>query len=401
MTVFAGLEDADCGAGATGTAGTADTVDVGLVRGGDTEVDHMREVFKVDTAGGHVSGDNRFDLTGAGALHHTVAGRLIETAVKGFNTVAAGAQCLGELINLHTGTGKDDGEFRGFNVENATQRSRAVVAPDDIGDLRHAGCFPFGSGFTCNADANRVGEVCFGNGGDLRGQRGRKERRLNLVGKRFENGVKLIGKTQIEHLIGFVKHNRLNVRKVERAAADMVKRTPRGGDDDMSAALECTDLTAVVLTAVNRGDEYLGVLAVVVERFAHLQAEFAGRRQNENNGFVCLHVERIAFNERKGKRGGFTCTGCGFAENVPARKNGRDRFVLNGGGLFKTQLGESGNNVRGKPQICKGCHLCPRESVRATYPTTQQRSQRKGQTAQQKIRVSGVHGTHGEAASQG
>ena len=89
MTVFARFEQRDGGTSAASAARTADAVHVRVVGGGDAEVDDVREVFEVDTAGGNVGGDDHVDLTGTGALHYAVARGLIKPAVQGFDAPAA------------------------------------------------------------------------------------------------------------------------------------------------------------------------------------------------------------------------------------------------------------------------------------------------------------------------
>ena len=74
------------------------------------------------------------------------------------------------------------------------------------------------------------------------GQRGGEESRLHVAGKGVEDGVELVGKAQIEHFVGFVKHDGLDVREVERAAADVVERAAGRGDDDVRATAQATDV---------------------------------------------------------------------------------------------------------------------------------------------------------------
>lgn len=145
-------------------------------------------------------------------------------AVKGLDAEAAGAKRFREVVHLHAGAREDDGELGGLEVEDAAERGRAVVVAHDVGDLRDAGVSPSAVFSLAIVNADRVDEAGFGDAGDLRGQRGGEESRLHVAGKGVEDGVELVGKAQIEHFVGFVKHDGLDVREVERAAADVVER---------------------------------------------------------------------------------------------------------------------------------------------------------------------------------
>ena len=118
-----------------------------------------------------------------------------------------------------------------------------------------------------------------------------------MFGKCIENGVKFIGKAEVEHFIGLVKHDGLNVGKIERSAADMIKRAARRGDHDVSASLECSDLAAVVLPAVNRRNNDAGVAAVAVKGFTHLKAEFTRRSKDQYERGFCVMAENMAFQQ--------------------------------------------------------------------------------------------------------
>ena len=44
------------------------------------------------------------------------------------------------------------------------------------------------------------------------------------------------GKAHVEHLVGFVHHEELNLGEIERTAVQMIKRASRRGNNDMYAA---------------------------------------------------------------------------------------------------------------------------------------------------------------------
>ena len=111
----------------------------------------------------------------------------------------------------------------------------------------------------------------------------------------------------------------------------MVERAARRGDDDVRATAQGTDLAAVVLTAVDRGHEHAGLAAVVVERLAHLQAEFTGRGENEDERRIGFLTEHVALKERNG-------------------------LVLNGGGFLEAEFGQGGNDGVGQAEFGESRH---------------------------------------------
>ena len=196
----------------------------------------------------------------------------------------------------------------------------------------------------------------FGDAGDSRGQRGGEERGLDVFGKRVEDGIEFVGKAEVEHFVGFVKNDGLNVRKVKRAAADMVERTARGGHYNVRTALQGADLTAVVLTAVDRGHDDTGLATVVVEGFAHLQAEFAGGRQHENDRGFGFTAEDVTFNEGQREGSGLAGAGGCAAEHVGAGEQSGNGFRLNGRRFLKAEFRERGGNGFGKAEFGKSRH---------------------------------------------
>ena len=185
-----------------------------------------------------------------------------------------------------------------------------------VRDLRHAGRFAVGRFFTGDLDAHGVFEVFFGDAGDAGRERSGKERRLHRFGHGVENGVELVGKAQIKHLVGFVENDRFECGEVERSLVDVVKCSAGRRDDDVRAAFQGSDLSTVLLSAVNGRDDDARITAEVVERFAHLQAEFACRREYEDQRKIGFGAYDVAVEQGKTERGGFARSGGGLTEDV-------------------------------------------------------------------------------------
>ena len=124
----------------------------------------------------------------------------------------------------------------------------------------------------------------------------------------------------------------------------------------MRAALECADLAAVFLSAVNGRNHDAGIATVAVEGFGDLEAEFAGRRENENDRFARLMPQRPAFDQRERKGGGFARAGSGLAENIRTLENRRNGGFLNRRGLFKAKSRKRGDELGREAEFGKCSH---------------------------------------------
>ena len=195
----------------------------------------MREVFQVNAAGGDVRGNDEFDGAVFGALHNAVAAGLIKTAVKRLYGKSAGAHGFRDFVDFDASAGKADGKLGFFDFENAGERSQAMRARHNVGDLRHAR--RFFRGVFLDDDVFRVLEMLVGDFKNALGQRRRKERRLVHFGKRCGEFFEFFCKTHVEHFVGFVHHEELDMGEVKRSAVQMIKRAAGRGNDDVNAAL--------------------------------------------------------------------------------------------------------------------------------------------------------------------
>ena len=133
QALLARLGERDGDALAAGAADAADAVHVALRGRRHVVVDHVGERVDVETAGGHVGGDQQFGGAVAQAAHHAVALRLVHAAVQCLGAVAAGVHRLGELVDLGAGAAEHERAAGRLDVEDAAERGRLVVALHDVG----------------------------------------------------------------------------------------------------------------------------------------------------------------------------------------------------------------------------------------------------------------------------
>ena len=102
-----------------------------------------------------------------------------------------------------------------------------------------------------------------------------------LVRRRFEDEFHVLAKTEIEHLVGLVEHDRLQFRNVEAAAPQMIAEPPRRADHDMRACGQLTLLATRIHAADTGNDARIRILIEPGEFAMHLKSKLAGRRDDQ------------------------------------------------------------------------------------------------------------------------
>ena len=94
-------------------------------------------------------------------------------------------------------------------------------------------------------DVDRVPHVGAGQRDDLAAHGGREEHRLAQLGGLGDQPLDVGQEAQVEHLVGLVEDEHLDVRQVERLAGGQVEQPAGRADDDVDAALERVELRLV------------------------------------------------------------------------------------------------------------------------------------------------------------
>ncbi len=91
-------------------------------------------------------------------------------------------------------------------------------------------------------DHRRRVEQAVGQRLDLVRERGREQQVLPPLRQDGENALDVADETHVEHAVGFVQHQDLDVAQVHRALAHVVEQAAGRGDEDVDATLELRDL---------------------------------------------------------------------------------------------------------------------------------------------------------------
>ena len=167
------------------------------------------------------------------------------------------------------------------------------------------------------------------------GHRRRKQGGLPGRRRRVEDGIEILGKSHVEHFVRFVEHEHVKAVELQRSAPDMVERAAGRRDHDLGAALELADLPMHRRAAVDRQHRQPHAFGVLVHRFSHLHRQLAGRHENQPGGLARVALLlRDAMQHRQGKRGRLAGARRGLAQQIPPLEQQRNRFALDGSGLF-------------------------------------------------------------------
>jgi hypothetical protein len=112
---------------------------------------------------------------------------------------------------------------------------------------------------------------------NLHGNGGGEKRGVALARAFVHDAAHVGEKAHVEHAVGFVEHEVLDVIELAGAAFDVVEQTTGSGDDDVEAGAEGIHLAAITdATVKNRGAE-IGKASEITDGGLDLGGEFAGR----------------------------------------------------------------------------------------------------------------------------
>ena len=91
----------------------------------------------------------------------------------------------------------------------------------------------------------------------------------------------VVDETHVQHSIGFVQHENLDVRKIDCRLLLQIQQTSGCRDEYVDALFQARDLRidADAAEHYQRGKFYM--LTIHSHTFFHLRSQFAGRRQNQ------------------------------------------------------------------------------------------------------------------------
>jgi hypothetical protein len=344
-------------AGASGATGAADAVDIGLGIVGDVEIDHVTDPVDVEPARRHVGGDQDIQFAALQVGDGPFALPLRDVAVDALGVEAARAQAFGQFHRGVARAHEDDHAVEGLDLENPGQGVELVGARDQPDALAHGGGR---AGPALQADLDRLIQVPARDALHF-GRQGRREQR-QLPSRRslVENPFDVVDETHAQHLVRLVQHQRAQLAETEGAAAHVIHHATRRAHHHVHAAGQHPQLHAVVLATVDRQHVQVRQLGcIALERFGHLDREFARGREHQHLGRAHLHVD--AREQWQRERSGLAGAGLRLAEQVAPFEQRWNGAGLDGRRDLVADLGQSLQDGAARPRSAKATSVAGTE----------------------------------------
>ncbi len=190
-----------------------------------------------------------------------------------------------------------------------------------------------GGGGPRNFHAHGIVQELLGQALDFRRHGGRIKKRLPREGDQLADAFDIGNEAHVEHAVGFVDHQNLNLRKHQLAALEMIEQAARRRDQHIHAAIELAVLFVERGAADQKRHRELVVLAVFLEILGDLRRQFARRLQNQRARHARLGpAARQHLDHRQGEGGGLARARLRDADHVAALQHMGNALRLNGGG---------------------------------------------------------------------
>ncbi len=325
-------------------AGAADAVEVRLLLFRRLVVDDVRHALDVDAAGGDVGADEHVHLAVAEGAQGLLAGALAEVAVDRAGGETALLELVGQVGRGALGAAEDHGQTPAVGLQYAGHHLglvHVVRAVDELLGVRHRRARVVRRG---GADVRGLRHVAAGESDD-RARHGRREQHGLAPGRQHVDDLLDVGQeAQVEHLVGLVEDQALDVLEAQLLLARQVQQAARGADDHVDALLQGLHLRLIGPAAVDRGDADVAHLAGGQEVVGDLLAQLARRDDDEGLRGVGQGLGRRAarldvggdgdaLEERKAEAQRLAGAGLGLADHVRAREGHGERQLLDREGV--------------------------------------------------------------------
>ncbi len=223
---------ADRGTGGTRPAGAPDPVHVIFRITGQHEINDVIHAFDVDAASGHIRCHQNSDLSGLEPLQATNPLFLGDITGERRTVDAVAGQHLFEPSHFVAPVAENQDPFEILSMDDVEQECKFIDGGHDVDYLvhrLHRNLFRFD--FYGDGVAGPLG----GESGDFTGQRRAEEQRLTLVFFRgaVDNLSDIGDKTHVEHPVGLVEDQHLDLFQGDVAAALKVEQPPGRCDDNI------------------------------------------------------------------------------------------------------------------------------------------------------------------------
>ena len=169
---------------------------------------------------------------------------------------------------------------------------------------------------------------------------------VTLVGEGAEDAAHVGCEAHVEHPVGLVEHEDLELRIIDVPALHVIEQPAGRRDHDVHAARERPGLRLHPHAAVDRRGAQVEVPPVRASALQHLLGELTRRDENQRPQGVTL-AGRQALENRQHERGRLARPRLGGPDEIPAAEGERNGFLLNRGWLGITFVGHGPHELGG------------------------------------------------------
>ena len=200
---------------------------------------------------------------------------------------------------------------------------------------------------------------------DRRGHRRAEEQRLPLRRQILEHSADVGQEAHVEHAVGFVEHEMLDLVELRVRMLEMVEQPARRGDDDVDAGAERVLLRAHADAAEDGGAGDRRVHGELLELLEDLRGELTRRREDERARRAARSCRAAGGESAAGTRRSCRCRSCAQASTSRPSIAGGNGVGLNGRRAREAELFDASEEIAMKFERCKrgNGHKTPNEGL--------------------------------------
>ena len=218
-----------------------------------------------------------------------------------------------------------------FLIEEHEQRGALVLRLHDVQAMPDAD----GSAGRGDVDAHRIAHELAGDHLDRIGHRRREHHGLARAREPAEHVADLGEKSEVEHVVCFVKDQLLDGIERQVSLAEMIEQPARRGYEDVGRFAEGLSLRPYLHAADQADGAQRVVRAEDVEKRFGLQGDLARRREDQS---AQASAVREALGDRKSECGGLAGSGLGQADDIASGHRNRNDRRLDRRGMDEADL---------------------------------------------------------------
>ena len=301
-------------------------------------VEYRVHALDINAAGCHVGGDQNGTSAAFEAVHHLCPLKLLHVAVKPCRRKATQTEGFGQFVYHFLGVTEDHCRLRLFRQQQQLESIGLTSHGHADRKLCNRIYCPVG---TLNLHQHRLFLILLGNCQNCRRHGGGEQHSLAFLRNLCQHRFDVLAEAHVQHFIGFVQHDRFQVVQLQGTAAEVVKDTSGSADHQIGTVFQLVDLAFHAGTAVDCHRLHLLLKAgKLTDLVACLHCQFPCGTEDQGTDTAAFLLRQLShlFQNRDTERRGFSGTGIGLADHIPALQQQRDRLFLNFSHFGKIQL---------------------------------------------------------------